>query len=278
MKSGKSSKSKSKSSGGGGGGGGSSAWSNWIWSPEYNKHYMYRTKNGQLEYYWQEAQATSQQHVETIPREQPNVEEMTNGFDNLSTSPSTADSDYSYAPQGEEGINASYTYPTSTTSYGNSSRSRKGKETAYESQPHDGEENPPEEPAPPLDPFWGAEQEAPQGYVPDPTAHQDQDCMAFTHMNDKWLTIRQSCLLKTTQKAYTMNMRITRRPMIRVQPPTAKVSRFTPGAELTLADSGYGTTDVDDYDHNAILQEALTETYGKESQGGPSTEPAYGEI
>ncbi|KZL83479.1 hypothetical protein CI238_02553 [Colletotrichum incanum] len=242
MKSGKSSKSKSKSSGGGGGGGGSSPWSSWIWSPEYHKHYMYRTKNGQLEYYWQEVQATSQQHVETIPREQPNVEEMTNGFDNLSTSPSTTDGDYSYAPQ-----DASYTYPTSTASYGNSSRSRKGKETVYESLPHDGEENPPEEPAPPLDPFWGAEQEAPQGYVPDATAHQDQEFPPPQHNTEGFYH---------EQEGYT--------------------SAHDSGTTSHSQDSGYGTTDVGDYDHEAILQEALTETYGKESQGGPSTEPAYG--
>ncbi|GKT48892.1 uncharacterized protein ColSpa_09073 [Colletotrichum spaethianum] len=217
MKSSRSSKSKSKSSSGGGGGGGSSAWSDWIWSNEYQKYYMRRTRNGQLEYHWQEVQAAQQQHAETVPREQPNVEELTNGFDNLSTSPSLTESDYSYAPQGEEGIDASYAYPTSSTPYGTSSRSRKGKETAYEDQPHDGEETQPEEPAPPLDPFWGAEQEAPQGYMPEPAAHQDQDL-----------------------------------------------------------DSGYGTTDADGYDHNAILQEALTEAYGQESQGGPSTEPAYG--
>ncbi|KAK2058112.1 hypothetical protein LY76DRAFT_616701 [Colletotrichum caudatum] len=246
MKSSKSSKSKSKSSGGGGGGGGgSSPWSDWIWSPEHGKYYMYCMMNGQHKYHWQETEATPQQPVETIPREQPNVEEITNGFDNLSTSASITDSDYSYAPQGDDGTNTSYTYPTSTTSYDNSSRSRKGKETVYESQPHDADDSPPEDPAPPLDPFWGAKQEAPQGYVSDPAAHQDQDFLPPQNSTES---------MYNEHEVYT--------------------AAHDPGATAHSQDSGYGTTDTNDYD-DAILQEALAETYGKESHGGPSTEPAY---
>ncbi|KAK2045331.1 hypothetical protein LZ31DRAFT_253945 [Colletotrichum somersetense] len=246
MKSSRSSKSKSKSSGGGGGGGGgSSPWSDWIWSPEHGKYYMYCMMNGQHKYHWQDTEATPQQPVETIPREQPNVEEITNGFDNLSTSASITDSDYSYAPQGDDGTNTSYTYPTSTTSYDNSSRSRKGKETVYESQPHDGDDSPPEDPAPPLDPFWGAKQEAPQGYVSDPAAHQDQDFLPPQNSTES---------MYNEHEVYT--------------------AAHDSGATAHSQDSGYGTTDTNDYD-DAILQEALAETYGKESQGGPSTEPAY---
>ncbi|KDN70234.1 hypothetical protein CSUB01_03464 [Colletotrichum sublineola] len=245
MKSSKSSKSKSKSSGGGRGGGGSSPWSDWIWSPEHGKYYMYCMKNGQPKYHWQETEV-SQQPVETIPREQPNVEEITNGFDNLSTSTSTTDGDYSYAPQGEDGTDTSYTYPSSTTSYDNSSRSRKGKETAYESQPHDGEDSPPADPAPPLDPFWGAKQPVSQGYMSDPAAHQDQDFLPPQN---------------STESMYHEH--------------EVYMAAHDSSATAHSQDSGYGTTDPDDYDHNAILQEALTETYGKDSQDGPSTESAY---
>ncbi|TKW51343.1 hypothetical protein CTA1_10692 [Colletotrichum tanaceti] len=245
MKSSRSSKNKSKSGGGSGGGsgvgGGSSVWSPWTWSDEHRNYYTYRMNNGELEYHWQEAQAAPQQHVQAIPREQPNVEELANGLENLSTSPSANEGDYSYALQGEEVVDQPYMYPASTpASYGNSSRSRKGKEPAYEPQRHDGEENPPEEPAPPLDPFWGAEQET------SPTALHDEDFLPPQN---------------STEGLYHENKEY----MSAIGSTTASHSQG----------SGFVGTDADDYDHSSILQEALAESYGTQIQAGSSTEPAY---
>ncbi|OHE97419.1 hypothetical protein CORC01_07324 [Colletotrichum orchidophilum] len=238
-KSSRSSKHKSKSGGGRGG----SQWSEWLWSEQYQKHYKFRQhSNGEYEYHWQDVVSTPAPAPQDdfTPRA---VDELTENMDNLDL-PSTPENSYSYEEQDIERNDPSYMYQPSSTSHGNSGRSRKGKETVYAPDPHDEGDTPPKEPppaAPPLDPFWGAKG-------------------GTTGPHDEELTPPQASAESLYHESQGYG------------------AAHDPVSAAYSQDSGYATADLDDFD-DPIVQEAMTdrnEMYGISSQGGPSTEPAYG--
>ncbi|WYZ46535.1 hypothetical protein EsH8_IX_000760 [Colletotrichum jinshuiense] len=242
----KSSKHRSKHGSGGGGG-----WSDWIWSPQYGKYYMYRVKsNGEWDYIWQESQV-SQPQDQTIPREQPEVDAVSESFEALSTSPSATESSY-YSTHAVESSDPSYTYPPSG-SHGTSSRSRKGKGVAYEGEPQDGDQpdTQPEEPAPappPLDPFWGAQ-------------HASRQYGQAVSEQDRELDPPQA----TQEGLYHEH------------------EDYVPAHDKTPSDysqdSGYVTADMgESYDPGLATAMAAShnQMYGTASPGESSTDPPYG--
>ncbi|KAK2736078.1 hypothetical protein CKAH01_07832 [Colletotrichum kahawae] len=145
-----SSKHKSKHDGGGG-----SPWSDWVWSAEYSKYYCYRMKrNGETEYKWDEGASSAQPQDEAAPRQQAEID-IQHGLDDLSLS-DTPDSGYGYAYGSQAG-----------SSHDTTKRSKRSKEQPTEYAEADepdtsGDPDPTPDEVPPLDPFFGAQQETAQ--------------------------------------------------------------------------------------------------------------------
>ncbi|OLN97492.1 hypothetical protein CCHL11_01298 [Colletotrichum chlorophyti] len=230
---------------------GEGQWSDWVWSEDHQRHYAYRlNSNGEYEYHW-EAENVMQQNDETIPRDQPGVDEITEGLEALSTSPSTHESGYNYIAQPGENDGYGQVNPAS---HGHSSRSRKGKGVAYEDepeypyelQPDNPKPKPQPNPAPPLDPFWGS--------------NTQLGSQQYGEVNQKFPLSGVNGEEKYVE-------------------PNDYHSANGQTPSTFRQDSGYVTTDLaDDYDPD--LEQAKVESYnqmyGVASQGESSTDPVYG--